>query len=81
MIKKFNVTTKRIYKTKSGEEKASWNNVGTLTAFEDGYGLELSMFPDTKFYLFDKEKKDTVTKTEQNDLAKHDAQSNDDIGF
>lgn len=83
MIKRFNVVTKKTYK-KDGVDKTAWNNVGSLVAFDDGYALELSMFPETKFYVFDAEKKDSVTKTEQKKLAEHDAESNygsDNIPF
>lgn len=76
MIKRFNVVTKKTYK-KDGVDKTAWNNVGSLVAFEDGYALELSMFPETKFYVFDTEKKDSVTKSEQKELAKHDEQNSD----
>ena len=59
MIKRFNVTAKRTYKNAQGEEKAAWNNVGSLVQFDNGgFALELGMFPDTKFFVFDNDKKD-----------------------
>ena len=57
-IKRFNVTVPKKY-TKDGEEKTAWKNVGTLVFFpktEDkdaGFVLELNMFPDTKFAIFE----------------------------
>jgi len=45
------------FKTKEGEEKTRWNEVGRLVAFEkegksDGFILELFMFPSLVFKLF-----------------------------
>lgn len=51
-MQRFNVNTKKTY-TKNGEEKNVWNTVGTITQFDNGeLALELSMFPDTKYYVF-----------------------------
>lgn len=56
-MQRFNVTTKRTY-TKNGEEKAAWNTVGSLVHFpasgdkDEGFILELNMFPETKFFVF-----------------------------
>lgn len=61
MTKRFNVVTKKTY-TKNGVENSSWNNVGSLVAFDDGYALELSMFPDTKFYVFEQKDKNSPKK-------------------
>jgi hypothetical protein len=57
-MKGFNVTTKKVY---DGGKKQQWPQVGTLTHFPAADGklesfiLELSMFPDTKFYLLPQE--------------------------
>lgn len=57
-MKKFNITAPRKYQS-NGEEKTFWANVGTLVKFEatpekpEGYILELNMFPDTKFMVFE----------------------------
>lgn len=62
MIKKFDVVTAKKY-TKDGEEKTQWNNVGSLVKFDangdkpEGYALELNMFPETKFMVFEKKPK------------------------
>jgi hypothetical protein len=56
-MKKYNVSVPRKY-TKDGEEKTAWGNVGKLVYFEatdskeEGFILELNMFPDTKFGIF-----------------------------
>jgi hypothetical protein len=55
---------------KDGAEKAQWNIVGTITEFpatEDrpkSFRLDLGMFPDTKFYVFDQKKKEETTDTD-----------------
>lgn len=63
-MKRFTINTKKLY-TANGEEKAAWNRVGTLVYFpktedkEAGFALELNMYPDTKFFVFeDKPKED-----------------------
>lgn len=51
----YNICTKRVDKN----EKAHWPTVGTLFVRDDGFGIQLNMFPNEKFYCFkvDKEKK------------------------
>ncbi len=57
-MKRFNISVPKKY-TKDGEEKTAWNRVGTLVKFEatsdkpEGYILELGIFPDTKFGVFE----------------------------
>lgn len=60
-MKRFNVATKKLV---DGREKPIWRTVGTLTQFDDeGYALELDMFPETKFYVFpQKERQKAETK-------------------
>lgn len=59
----YNVSVPKKY-TKDGEEKTAWNNVGKLVYFPAtadkpaGYALELSMFPDTKFGVFEAKPKE-----------------------
>ena len=54
----YNISVPRKY-TKDGEEKTFWANVGKLIKFDaredkpEGYVLELNMFPDTKFGVFE----------------------------
>lgn len=63
-MKKYNVTTQGTY-TKNGEEKKTYPQVGKLVQFDDtaekkgGFILELNMFPNTKFYVFEDEKEKT----------------------
>lgn len=50
---RFTINTKKEYTDKQGNVKKQWNNVGTLVQFDNGeFALELSMFPDTKFFVF-----------------------------
>jgi hypothetical protein len=57
-MQKYNVSVPKKY-TKNGEEKTAWKNVGTLVRFEatdtkpEGFILELNMFPETKFGVFE----------------------------
>lgn len=56
-MKRFNITTSKTY-TSQGQERKTWPSVGQLTYFEagngkqEGYRLELNMFPSTQFYIF-----------------------------
>lgn len=62
-MKRYNVSVPKKY-TKDGEEKTAWNNVGKLIYFpateskEAGFILELSMFPETKFGVFEEKPRD-----------------------
>ena len=62
-MQRFNVTVPKKY-TKDGEEKTAWNRVGTLVKFDakdgkqESYLLELSMYPDTKFGIFEDKPRD-----------------------
>jgi hypothetical protein len=55
----YDVTVPKKYTTKDGEEKTAWNRVGKLVKFEangdkpEGFILELSMYPETKFGVFE----------------------------
>ena len=57
-MKRFNINTKKVYQ-KDGEEKVAWNKVGSLVYFpadgdkKAGFKLELNMFPDTAFFVFE----------------------------
>ena len=63
MAKRYNVTVGKKY-IKDGEEKKTWKNVGTLVRFEatpekaESFLLELNMFPETKFSIFEDKPKD-----------------------
>jgi hypothetical protein len=56
-MERFTVVTKKVVKMQ-GKDKNQWNQVGTLVRFPaskdkpEGFALELSMFPDTRFYIF-----------------------------
>lgn len=50
----YNICSKRTFKTKEGEEKNKWLNVGILKKIDDGkMFLELNIFPNTPFYVFE----------------------------
>lgn len=66
-MKKFDIVVPTKY-TKDGEKKTAWKNVGTLVRFEatsdkpEGHVLELNMFPETTFKVFEqKERTDRPT--------------------
>ncbi len=63
MVKIYNVSVPKKY-TKDGEEKTAWNNVGKLVGFKNENGevsfkLELFIFPETKFGVFEQKPKET----------------------
>ncbi len=61
--------TKKTF-THNGAEKVSWNNVGNLIVFDNGYSIELAMYPDTKFYVFENKEKAVVPeKIEKNKIS------------
>ena len=56
-----NICTKKTY-MKDGVEKNIWMKVGVLKTIDNGSQfIDLSMFPDTAFFVF--EKKDDVKET------------------
>ena len=63
MAKRFDVSVPKKYMS-NGEERTMWNRVGTIVKFEatadkpESYLLELSMFPDTKFGVFEAKPKE-----------------------
>jgi len=86
-MRRFNITCPKKY-TKNGEEKTSWNRVGTLVKFDatngkpEGYLMELNMFPDTKFAVFeDRPKGEDVQTIQQNESVNDGSASPDDIPF
>jgi len=62
-MKRFNISVPKKY-TKDGEEKTAWANVGKLVYFpktddkQAGFALELFMFPETKFMVFEEKEKE-----------------------
>ena len=63
MAKRYNITTPQTY-IKDGVEKKAWRQVGKLVYFpasgdkEEGFILELNMFPNTKFGVFPETERD-----------------------
>lgn len=52
-----NICTKKTY-TSNGQEKTKWLQVGILKTTESGKQfIELSMFPNESFYVFDQKEK------------------------
>ena len=50
----YNVCSKKTYKKKDGTEKTYWPNCGRLKKTDDGkMFLELNMFPETSFFIFE----------------------------
>jgi len=70
-MKKFNITCPKKY-TKNGEEKTAWNRVGTLVKFDatsekpEGYLMELNMYPDTKFAVFEDKPRESQPAPQDN---------------
>jgi hypothetical protein len=67
-MKRFDIVVPNKY-TKNGEEKTAWKNVGTLVKFDatsdkpEGFLLELNMFPDTTFKVFEQKEKTATPAT------------------
>lgn len=52
------ICTKKTY-TKNGEEKTIWLQVGTFKTTDKGQRfIELNMFPNTPFYIFERKKEE-----------------------
>lgn len=88
-MKRFNICTKKVY-TKDGVEKAFWPSVGTLTYFppsgekQGGFRLELPIFGNTQFYVFEQKPKEAPAKPAADPLDTaypQDAINPDDIPF
>lgn len=64
-MKRFKISTQTTYK-KNGEEKKYYPEVGKITQFDDGgLALDLNMFPDTKFYVFEDKPKEAPKMTDE----------------
>lgn len=72
-MKRYNISVPRKY-TKNGEDKTAWGNVGKLVHFDkteekpEGFIIELNMFPDTKFMVFEEKPKDAAPTEEDSIL-------------
>lgn len=85
-MQRYNISVPRKY-MKEGEEKTAWSNVGKLVYFEAtdvkpaSFIVELAMFPDTKFGVFeDKPREERAHRTEVPQAPK-DEINPDDIPF
>jgi len=57
-MKYFNICTKKEFES-NGQKKKKWLNCGTMRVTDDGKQyLELNMFPNTPFYVFEQKPKD-----------------------
>jgi len=57
-MQKFNIVTSKSYKAKDGTDKKQWNTVGTLIATDKGMFMELYMYPETRFSVFEQKPRD-----------------------
>lgn len=68
-MKRFNIVVPKKY-TKDGEEKTQWNTIGTLVHFpasaskDEGFIMELSMFPNTTFKVFEQKAREDSPRTQ-----------------
>lgn len=73
-MKRMNVVVAKHYE-KDGEQKKAWKNVGQLIIWEakgdkpESYQLELNLFADTKFYIFEQKAKEQESKPFNSDDA------------
>lgn len=81
-MKFYNVCTKETYTRKDGEQKSTWPPVGRLGVMDDGkMFLTLNMFPGTKFYVFEQERKDRPHGAEPASASKPADDFTDDVPF
>ena len=63
-----NICTKKVYMS-NGQEKAKWSVVGTLKEMDDGKQfIELGIFPNTPFYVFEQKEREDKPKKEVPDV-------------
>lgn len=85
-MKRYNISVPRKY-TKDNVEKTSWSNVGKLIKFEatsdkpEGYVLELAMFPDTKFGVFEDKPREATATVSQDIEAPQEVIDEGEIPF
>ena len=54
-----NICTKKTYEKKDGTQKTNWLACGTLRKADSGkMFIEMNMFPDTTFFVFEQKNKD-----------------------
>ena len=67
-MKRYDIVVPTKY-TKNNEEKTAWKNVGTLVKFDatnekpESYILELNMFPNTSFKVFEQKPKEDKSES------------------
>ena len=67
------IVTKKTY-TKDGVEKVKWSNIGTLKITDEGkMFIELAMFPNTDFYVFERKPKEGAPAIKPADDGRDDA--------
>lgn len=85
-MKRYNISVPKKYE-KDGEEKTQWNNVGTLVHFEasegkeEGYRLELHMFPGQRFFVFEQKPKDERERSNASEPKRTGEINPDDVPF
>jgi hypothetical protein len=85
-MQRYNISVPKKY-TKDGEEKTAWKNIGTLVQFPatdvkpEGFILELNMFPDTKFGVFEDKPREERASRDTASQAPKDEINPDDIPF
>jgi hypothetical protein len=63
-----NICTKKSYQS-NGQEKTFWPIVGSLKTTDEGkIFIELNMFPQTAFYVFDRKEKEAPASNGQVDF-------------
>lgn len=63
------IVTKKTY-LKEGVEKTQWLVVGALKVTDDGKEyIDLNMFPNTSFYVFDRKPKEEAPKPVDNETG------------
>lgn len=69
-MRRYNIAVPKKY-TKDGVEKTAWSNVGKLVRFDatsekpESFILELGMFPDTRFAVFEEKPREDTPKIEE----------------
>lgn len=79
-MKRYDICIPKTYQ-KDGEEKTQWNRVGKFIRFEKEGGkeshiLELHMFPETKFMLFEEKPRDNNEQSRESNVQSNQDESN-----
>jgi hypothetical protein len=74
-MKRYNITVPKKYSDKQGNERTQWNTVGSLIYFEangeksEGFKLELPIFGNTQFYVFEQKPKTSPQGTQNSQTS------------